>query len=124
MRVPAPIRPLPMIAFLRRLAATLASSLALAASASTNFSIDYSDVWFTAAEAGHGVYIVQQGNIMFVTLFVYGGDTLPRWYYASSVTPVNGSTTSFSGTLLRSQGTSFAAPWNPSSFIQFPVGTL
>jgi hypothetical protein len=113
-----------MIAFLRRLAASLVAASALCASAATTTSIDYTDVWYTAAENGHGMYIVQNGNTMFVTLFVYGGDTLPRWYFASSVTPVGSSTTTFSGQLFRSQGTSFAAPWSPSQFNTFAVGTI
>src|SRR4051812_21294635 len=113
-----------MIAFFRRLVAVLASTLALSAAASTTFSTDYTDLWITPNESGHGMYIVQQGNTMFVTIFVYGGDTLPRWYFASSVTPVNGSTTSWSGGLYRSQGSSFAAPWNPSAFTIFQSGTL
>lgn len=113
-----------MIPFVRRIAALLLASAALSASASTTYSTDYSDVWITPNEIGHGVYIVQQGNTMFVTLFVYGGDTLPRWYFASSVTPSGGSTTSFSGLLYRSQGTSFAAPWLQSGFTTFPVGNL
>src|SRR5947209_5585783 len=119
-----PTPPLSMIAFLRRLAATLLASAALSAAASTTYSTDYSDVWITPNEAGHGVFIVQQANKMFVAFFVYGGDTLPRWYFASDVNPVNGSTTNFSGLLYRSQGSSFAAPWLPSSFNIFPVGTL
>ena len=113
-----------MIPFFRRIAALVVAAAALSASASTTYSTDYSDVWITPNEIGHGVYIVQQGNTMFVTLFVYGGDTLPRWYFASGVTPVGGSNTSFSGQLYRSQGTSFASPWLPSGFTLFPVGNL
>ena len=113
-----------MIRAFRRLAATLLACASLGAAASTTFSTDYTDSWITPNEAGHGLFIVQQNQTMFVAMYVYGGDTLPRWYYASSVTPVNGSTSNWSGTLYRSQGTSFASPWNPGQFQQFAVGTL
>lgn len=113
-----------MISFVRRIAVLLLACAALCASASTSYSTDYTDLWGTPNESGHGMYIVQNGNTLFVSIFVYGGDTLPRWYFASAVTPVNNSTTSFSGILYRSVGTSFAAPWNPSSFTPIAVGTL
>ena len=114
-----------MTRFLRRLAATLAAGMALTASASTNNGIDYSDVWLTPNESGHGVYIVQNQNTLFTTIFVYGGDTLPRWYFASGMTPVGGSTNQYSGTFYRTQGTSFASPWNPAQlFGPLQVGTM
>ena len=113
-----------MIRFFRRVAAVLLASCALGASASTTFSPDYTDAWITPGEAGHGVFMIQNGTTIFLAMYVYGGDTLPRWYYASSITPVGGSTTNWSGTLYRSQGTSFASPWNPNAFQQFSVGTV
>jgi hypothetical protein len=113
-----------MIRFLRRAAAVFLASCALGASASTTFSPDYTDAWITPGEAGHGVFMIQNGTTIFLAMYVYGGDTLPRWYYASSITPVGGSTTNWSGTLYRSQGTSFASPWNPGAFQQFSVGTI
>src|SRR4051812_50208215 len=113
-----------MIAFLRRLAAVLASSLALSAAASTTFSTDYTDLWITPNESGHGMYIVQQGNTMFVTLFVYGGDTLPRWYFASSVTPVNGSTTRWRGEPYPSQGPPLPPPRDPGGLVVFTSRSL
>jgi len=113
-----------MIRFFRRAAAVLLASCALDASASTTFSPDYTDAWITPGEAGHGVFMIQNGTTIFLAMYVYGGDTLPRWYYASSITPVGGSTTNWSGTLYRSTGTSFASPWNPNAFQQFSVGSV
>ena len=84
--------------------------LALPAAATT-FSPDYTDIWYTQAEPGWGINIVQQREVIFASMYVYGSDNTPRWYYASGLT---GSTTNFSGTLYRTMGTYFAAPWNPA----------
>ena len=112
-----------MIAFFRRIAAIAAAAMACSAGAVTG-STDYTDLWYTASEPGHGLYMVQNGNTIFLTMFLYGGDTLPRWYYASDIAPVNGSNTSWSGVLARNQGTSFASPWNPLQLSTFAVGTV
>ena len=115
-----------MFATFRRIAATLLAAAALAtsfgATAATQFSPDYTDAWQVPGEAGYGVFINQQGSTMFVALFVYGGDTLPRWYFGSSV--VGSSQTSFTGTLYRTTGTAFNAPWVPSALQVFPVGNV
>ena len=108
---------------LRRLLALLATSAALAAPAAATLT-DYTDLWFTSTEPGHGVYIVQEGNTIFLAMFVYDGARLPRWYYGSNVTPVNGSNTSWSGQLVQNQGTSFASPWNPADLFPRAVGTV
>ncbi len=79
--------------------------------AATTFSPDYSDLWFTPSEAGWGINIIQQRETIFASMFVYGADNTPRWYYASSL---SGSQTTFTGTLYRTMGTYFAAPWNPA----------
>jgi hypothetical protein len=112
-----------MIATLRRIAAIAATAFACSAGA-VSTSTDYTDLWFTASEPGHGLYMVQNGNTIFLTMFVYGGDFLPRWFYASDITPVNGSNTSWSGVLARNQGTSFAVPWSPANLATFTVGTV
>ena len=106
-----------------RLAALLATIATLAASAAVTLT-DYTDLWYTSTEPGHGVYIVQEGNTIFLAMFVYDGARLPRWYYASSITPVNGSNTQWSGQLAQNQGTSFASPWNPADLFPRAVGTV
>ena len=112
----------PMIATFRRLAAAFAACAALGASAAETL-VDYTDAWYNPAESGSGVFVVQQNNLMFLTLYVYGGDLVPRWYFASSMTPSSNGTT-WTGTLYRSQGTSFASPWNPGQFLTFATGTI
>jgi hypothetical protein len=94
----------------RRFAAALAASMAFAMPASaTSFSTDYTDLWFNPAESGWGVNLIQQGNTLFATLFVYGPDQTARWYVASGL--VGSSTTTFTGPLFRTTGPYFGAPW-------------
>jgi hypothetical protein len=51
---------------------------------------DYSDLWWNSQESGWGMNIVQQGSIVFVTLFVYGPDGKPTWYVAPDAQPLAG----------------------------------
>jgi hypothetical protein len=87
----------------------------------TSFSTDYSDLWYVPTEAGWGLNIIHQGNTLFASLFVFGADGTPRWYFASGMT---GSATSFTGTLSRASGTNFSAPWNPAAASNVPVGSM
>ena len=66
---------------MRFIAALLASAaLALPARAVT-VSTDFSDLWsILPAEDGWGANIVQQNDVLFITLFVYGPDNKPTWY--------------------------------------------
>jgi hypothetical protein len=99
-----------MTHIIRRFAAAFLASMAFAPPASaTNFSTDYTDLWFNRNESGWGVNLIQQGNIIFATLFVYGPDQSARWYVASNL--VGTSTTTFSGPLYRTTGPYFGASW-------------
>ena len=80
-----------------------------AANAAT-FSVDHTDLWFSPSESGWGVNLVQQGNVLFATLFVYGSDETPRWYVASDLESADG--VNFSGTLYRATGPYFGAAWS------------
>ena len=106
-----------------RTAAVLAATFALAfpAAASTNYSTDWTDLWYVPAESGWGVNIAQNGRNIFLVLYVYGGDQLPRWYVASGMTP--SSPNNWSGPLYRTVGTPFNAPWNPTQQPPIEVGT-
>src|SRR5829696_5796423 len=74
-----------------------AFGFSLPASATT-FSVDYTDLWLVPSEAGWGLNLIHQGDTLFASLFVYGADKSPRWYFASSLT---GSASAFSGQLFR-----------------------
>ena len=108
---------------LRALLATVLASFALAfpAAANTSATPDYSDVWYNSAESGWGVNIAQNNGVIFLSLYTYGADNMPRWYFASGMTTTNGTT--FTGDFFRTQGTVFSQPWNPGQFAVTPVGT-
>jgi len=104
-----------MNAFLRRFLAVVAAALALPAAATTH-STDYTDLWYASpaeSESGWGVNVVQQYDVVFATLFIYGQDNTARWYVAPatlSVASPAGQNT-FTGPLYSTVGTYFGAPW-------------
>lgn len=72
------------------------------------FATDFTDIWFSPAESGWGVNVVQSDSFLFVTFFIYGADNRPTWYTASLTW--NG--TLYAGNLYATQGTFWANPWN------------
>src|SRR5688572_5799510 len=94
-------------------AAVTAFALALPASATTTHT-DFSDLWYAApaeSESGWCVNVAQQGDVLFVTLFVYGPDNTPHWYVAPAVAATGANT--FGGALFTvGTGTWFGAPWS------------
>ncbi len=99
-------------------AGTGAYTLALSVSP---VSVNYTDLWWNAAESGWGINLNHQGQIVFATLFTYGADGAPDWFVMS-----NGARQpdgSFRGELYRARGPVFNAnPWSPISLT--PVGTM
>ena len=100
-----------MAAFLRFL--FLAWGLALAPTLqATSFSRDHTDLWFNPAESGWGLNVIQQHEIGFATLFVYGTDSSPRWYVAPALAIDSNSLT---GDLYQTTGPAFNLPWTGTS---------
>jgi len=108
-----------------RFLTALASCLPVVAFASST-TPDYTDLWYIPAESGWGANVVQQGNTMFVTLFVYGPNNQPTWYVASAVTQTGGSSSgTFTGALYQTTGPYFAGgSFNPSNVGVTQVGEL
>jgi hypothetical protein len=102
--------------------------LALAPPAgATTYSMDFTDQWWNAAESGWGVNVVQQEDVLFLTIFVYGPDNSPRWYVGPSVLPVSpqpAGLTRFSGPLYQTTGSWFGAPFSSASFGFSQVGDV
>ena len=92
---------------LRRFVAALLTAASMAISSTAmSFTVDTSGsaitgLWYNAAESGWGVNVVQQYDIMFVTMFVYDSAGNPTWYVASNCA-VSGA--GCSGTLYRTAG--------------------
>jgi len=113
---------------LRRLLALLALGVAFAMPArASTYSIDFTDIWWNAAESGWGINVAQRSNIIFATLFVYGPDNTARWYSATltPVSPQPSGVTRFSGQLVRTTGPWFGAPvFNTNTVTVAPVGNM
>jgi len=108
-----------------RILSALAACVPVVAFASST-TPDYTDLWYIPAESGWGGNVVQQGNTMFVTLFVYGPNNQPTWYAASAVTQTGGATSgTFTGLLYQTNGPYLAGgPFNPASVSATQVGQL
>jgi len=110
-----------------RYLATLATCAALGANATTA-TTDFSDLWFNSNEEGWGMNIIQQNDIQFITLFVYGPTGQPTWYVASAVRYTgqdSNGVVGFSGTLYATTGPYFGSPtFNEASVALRPVGGI
>lgn len=109
------------------LGAALAATMALSSFArATTFSTDASDLWFNPQESGWGVNVIQQGDILFATLFVYTPGGAPIWYVGSAVqyTGASGGSLNYSGQLFRTTGQWFGGAFNPNAVTATPVGNV
>ena len=117
-----------MIRTFRQLAAALAISLGFAAPASaTAYSVDFTDLWYIPAESGWGFNVIQQGNTLFGTLFVYGNDQSARWFVASDMKPQTAPSgqAKFGGKLYQTTGPFFGAgAFNPAQVGVTEVGDI
>ncbi|HZZ94101.1 MAG TPA: hypothetical protein VFE23_16190 [Usitatibacter sp.] len=97
------------------------------AHAATPFSVDASDLWYNPAESGWGVNLAQQGDTVFLTLYVYGSDNKPTWYVASGMqgqkTGAGPGEVSFSGDLYATTGPAFSGAFDPGAVATSRVGT-
>ena len=101
--------------------AALATGVANAAS-TTNFS----DQWWIEAESGWGASVLQQADILFIDLFVYGADNKPTWFTAAAFLQRDSPTghVLFTGDLYSTTGPYFGGSFNPSAVGYAKVGTL
>jgi hypothetical protein len=90
------------------------------ASTGTNFS----DQWWNPDESGWGASVLQQADILFIDVFVYGPDNLPTWYTAAAYFQPQSGRTLFSGDLYVTSGPWFGAFFNPAAVFRRKVGTL
>jgi hypothetical protein len=92
------------------------------AASTTNFS----DQWWNPNESGWGASFLQQGDIIFIDLFVYGTDGRPTWFTAAA--NYQGETGQghliFTGALYITNGPFFGGPFNPNNVGYRQVGTL
>jgi len=107
-------------------AALLCAGIGLAPIAgATQFSTNFSDLWWVPSESGWGANISQQSDTMFMTMFVYGPSGQPTWYVATldyQIAAPDGALV-WSGDLLQTTGAWFGASWNPALYSWRKVGT-
>ena len=107
---------------MKRLTALLALVLALAAGTDAR-STSLSDLYYTPGEDGWGANVIQQNNILFITIFVYGTNSQPTWLVGPAV--VEQSTGIYSGTLYQTTGPWFGSgTFSPANVSNRPVGTV
>ena len=85
------------------------------------------DMWFRASESGWGLNVIEQGNLIFATLFVYDAQRRPRWYVASELAQQGDSAdgeVTYSGPLTESTGPYFGTAFNPSAVTRRQVGQM
>jgi len=86
----------------------------------------FSDLWWNPNESGWGANFIQQQDIIFVTLFLYGQDGRPTWYVGPATTAVAGAATpTYSGGLYATTGPWFGASFfNPNAVGVRQVGNI
>lgn len=101
----------------------VAFSLLTTPVSATSYSTDQSDLWYIPAESGWGIQLVQRGNLIFFTMFVYDPAGKPIWY-VGTISPT-GAPFTWSGDMYVTNGPWLGAqPYNPALFGGRIVGTL
>ncbi len=116
-----------MIKLIQRHVVAFFATLAIAfPAAATTYSTDYTDLWWGGtSESGWGINLVQQGEVIFATMFVYANDNTAHWYSASALLPVGGSTTTYGGDLTESRGPWLGTPtFDPNAVTRTTVGSV
>jgi len=88
-------------------------------------SANYQDLWWRpgGAEAGWGMNITHQGDVLFVTWFTYDTDGKGMWLVGSNVAKTG--TGAYAGKLYRTTGPAFnTASFDPSRVAVIEVGTI
>jgi hypothetical protein len=104
----------------------IAVAMCVQVEAANSWGTDMSDLWWNPNESGWGANIAHQQNIVFMTMFVYGADSKPKWYVASAMAAQgNGDSAPyvFSGTLYETVGPYYGGAFNPNVVGNRVVGT-
>jgi hypothetical protein len=110
--------------------ASLALTALLAASqavhASSTAVVDFTDLWWNSAESGWGAQVVLQGDVVFLTLFVYDAQRRPVFLVASDMRQaqnVAAGETIYTGALYRTTGPAFTGAFDPARVVATQVGS-
>jgi len=108
--------------------ATALTCLALlapnAANAATTTGADHSDLWWNPAESGWGANVIQEGEVIFMVLYVYDAQQRPRFFVASSMArgTAGNADELFEGTLYSTTGPAFPGAFDPARVVTRAVG--
>jgi len=102
--------------------AMLAATVMAGAASTTNFS----DQWWIENESGWGASVLQQSDVLFIDLFVYGPDGKPTWFTAAAFLQGNAPAghVRFTGDLHSTTGPYYGGTFNPAAVGYAKVGTL
>jgi hypothetical protein len=121
-RQPSFPQEIPMRPFRMLLAVFAFASLAGTARASSG--TNFTDQWWNPNESGWGAAILQQADVLFVDLFVYGPDGRPTWYTAALHYRSDLAGTVFTGDLAALTGPWFGGFFNPNLVFPRKAGTM
>jgi len=91
--------------------------------AKTNVTTDVTDLWWPNAEPGWGIQLVQNRDVVFATLYVYGPTGSPTFYVATLENPP-GDTGIWVGTVYAATGPWFGGAFNPAAVVETAVGSM
>jgi hypothetical protein len=77
-------------------------------------------VWWPTSEAGWGIQLIQNADVIFATMFVYGTENQPLFFVAFLENPPGGGTGTWTGTLYVSHGSGSARRGARRSPARFP----
>ena len=97
-----------------------------ASSFANTFSADLSDLWFNEKEAGWGVTVTHQREVLFLTFFIYGPDNRPAWYTGQATFAGQNAQGAlvYTGNMFQFTGPYFANFFNPAAVSGRSVGTV
>jgi N-acetylmuramoyl-L-alanine amidase len=88
--------------------------------------VDFTDLWWNAAESGWGISLTHQAGVIFATWFAYDTSGAPVWYVASNCALTGtGINASCAGDLYRVNGGSpLTQPWAGAARVVTRVGDI
>ncbi len=85
---------------------------------------DATDIWWNPNESGWGINMINTGDFIFATMFVYGADGKPTWFAAGLEKGFYTSGPTFSGDLYATTGPYFGGSFDPDAVTRRKVGTM
>jgi len=111
-----------MRAAFRRALSSMLVMIAFAGAPLPALATNYGDLWWNPAESGWGMQASQQGNAMFITLYVFRQDRSATWLNGLAFA-TSAAATTFSGELYRASGPYYGGAFAPPAVNQ-AVGTM